>query len=192
MRKAAPLLTLCVLLLGHPAAPAPAQRLAGQVVGVSDGDTITVLTPQKRPVRVRPHGVDCPESRQPFGQRARQFTSGLVFGRTVTVSVRDTDRYGRTVGDVFVPGAGVNRNATKREDEGGTLKRPAPLPNRPPDPTGTRPDLPRGVPPEAVPPPSQQGQNKPSGRNLNQELVRAGLAWWYRRYAPNDATLRLL
>ena len=29
----------------------------------------------------------------------------------------------------------------------------------------------------------------PDGRVLNQELVKAGFAWWYRRYAPDDETL---
>ncbi len=32
----------------------------------------------------------------------------------------------------------------------------------------------------------------PDGRNLNHELVKAGLAWWYRKYAPHDDTLREL
>jgi endonuclease YncB( thermonuclease family) len=32
----------------------------------------------------------------------------------------------------------------------------------------------------------------PDGRTLNQELVRAGMAWWYRQYAPNDTTLAQL
>jgi len=33
---------------------------------------------------------------------------------------------------------------------------------------------------------------KPDGRSLNRELVRAGFAWWYRRYAPDDETLEQL
>ncbi len=32
----------------------------------------------------------------------------------------------------------------------------------------------------------------PDGKNLNQELVKAGMAWWYEQYAPNDATLKKL
>jgi endonuclease YncB( thermonuclease family) len=32
----------------------------------------------------------------------------------------------------------------------------------------------------------------PDGRNLNRELVQAGLAWWYRKYAPDDRELEKL
>jgi hypothetical protein len=32
----------------------------------------------------------------------------------------------------------------------------------------------------------------PDGRVLNEELVRQGWAWWYRRYAPDNATLATL
>ncbi len=96
-------------------------------MGVSDGDTITVLHNGKGE-RIRLHGIDCPEKRQAFGNRAKQLTSNLVFAKTVTVQVLDRDRYGRTVGEVLLP----------------------------------------------------------DGRSLNQELVKAGFAWWYRRHAPGE------
>ncbi len=41
------------------------------MVGVSDGDTITVLHDGKGE-RIRLHGIDCPEKRQAFGKRAKQ------------------------------------------------------------------------------------------------------------------------
>ena len=56
------------------------------MVGISDGDTITVLHNGKGE-RIRLHGIDCPEKRQAFGNRAKQFTSTLVFGKAVTVIV---------------------------------------------------------------------------------------------------------
>lgn len=98
------LLLLCLLL----AAPAwAAQVFEGKVVGISDGDTITVLTNEKHQVKVRLYGVDCPESKQAYGTRARQSTSNHVFGKHVRVEIADTDRYGRTVGIVTTPGGAV-------------------------------------------------------------------------------------
>ncbi len=82
----------------------------GKVVGVTDGDTVKVLL-EGREVRVRLDGIDCPEKRQAFGSRARQATSGMVFGREVTVQVSGRDRYGRTLGEVLLQG-GVSVNRT--------------------------------------------------------------------------------
>jgi endonuclease YncB( thermonuclease family) len=79
-----------------------------------------------RAEKIRLWGIDCPEKTQPFGTKARQFTGDAAFGKTVTVKVMDVDRYGRTVGVVYLP----------------------------------------------------------NGKALNDELVRAGLAWWYRQYSP--------
>ena len=85
----------------------------GKVIGVSDGDTITVLN-EKTPVKVRLYGIDCPEKKQAFGTRAKQFTSDLVFGKVVDVETVDTDRYGRTVGIVkLVDGQIVNEEIAR-------------------------------------------------------------------------------
>ncbi len=90
-----------------------AADFTGRVVGVSDGDTITVLHDGKGE-RIRLHGIDCPEKRQAFGNRAKQFTSKLVFGETVTVEVVDRDRYGRTVAEVLLPdGRSLNRELVR-------------------------------------------------------------------------------
>jgi micrococcal nuclease len=71
---------------------------SGKVVGVTDGDTITGLEPNKKTqFKIRLYGIDTPEKQQPFGTRAKQFTSDLCFGKTVQVETVDTDRYGRTV-----------------------------------------------------------------------------------------------
>ena len=94
--------------------PALAERIAGRVVGVADGDTLTVLADGKRQVRVRLGGIDAPERRQPYGTRARQGLSALGFGRAVQVEVEDTDRYGRPVGRVRVGGRDVNAEMVRR------------------------------------------------------------------------------
>ena len=79
----------------------------GKVVGVSDGDTITVLNGTTE-VKVRLDGIDAPEKAQPWGTRAKQATSKGCFGKTVTVIGKDTDRYGRTIGVIEVDGRNLN------------------------------------------------------------------------------------
>ncbi len=75
-----------------------------------DGDTIDVLH-QGAAVRVRLTGIDCPEKRQAFGTRAKQVASGIVFNKEVTIRTAGGDRYGRTLGEVLLPG-GISLNRT--------------------------------------------------------------------------------
>ena len=103
---------------------------SGPVVSVLDGDTIEVLHRQ-RPERIRLSGIDCPEKGQAFGKRAKHAASDLTFGREVTLQTFGKDKYGRTLGDVFLL----------------------------------------------------------DGTNVNQELVKQGWCWWYRKYAPEDTVL---
>lgn len=109
------------------AIPAFAGEFAGRVVGVIDGDTIDVIH-NGQAERIRLNGIDCPEKRQAFGKKAKQFTSSLVYGKNVTIQVLRKDRHGRTVGDVVLP----------------------------------------------------------DGTNVSRELVKAGLAWWYRQYSKDE------
>lgn len=105
--------------------------ISGRVVGIIDGDTLDVLVNQ-RPVRVRLAQIDAPEKRQAFGTRARQALSSLTFRHDVTVIEGGPDRYGRTIGTVYV----------------GAL-------------------------------------------NVNNELVRQGMAWAYRRYVTDPAVIQI-
>ncbi len=75
--------------------------IQGKVVSVADGDTITVLQDSKQ-YKIRLYGVDSPEKKQDFGQKAKQFTSDMVFKQHVKVVAYDIDRYGRTVGMVYI------------------------------------------------------------------------------------------
>jgi micrococcal nuclease len=102
-----------------------------RVVGVTDGDSVTVLRDRHEQVKIRLYGIDAPERGQPFGTKSRQHLAGLVFGKDVRVIPRDTDRYGRTVAQIEV-----------------------------------------------------------DGRDVSIDMVRAGLAWWFERYAPKDGQLR--
>ena len=105
---------------------------SGRVVGISDGDTIKVMH-NGAAEKIRLYGIDCPEKGQPFGTKAKQFTSQLVFGKEVTVKDYglDNNRFKRTLGEIVLP----------------------------------------------------------DGRVVNEELLRAGLAWWYRKYVPNRVDL---
>ena len=81
----------------------------GKVVRILDGDTIEVLH-EGRGEKVRLAEIDCPEKSQAFGQRAKQFTSELVFGKEVTVQILGFDRNRRTIGNVhLLDGTSLNR-----------------------------------------------------------------------------------
>ena len=98
-------------LLALLAGPLLAAEYAGRVVAISDGDTLTLLVPDGtsfKQVKVRLGEIDTPESRQPYGTRARQTLSDLAFNQQARVVVQDTDRYGRTVGRVYVGNLDVN------------------------------------------------------------------------------------
>ncbi|HOQ89678.1 MAG TPA: thermonuclease family protein [Candidatus Hydrogenedentes bacterium] len=112
----------------------PTEPFKARCVGVKDGDTVAVLTEQQREITVRLFGIDAPEKKQPYGERARQFLSDIIFGKTVQVVPRNRDRYGQLVADILL------------EDN----------------------------------------------RRVNELVVQAGMAWWYRTYAPNDTVLRQL
>ena len=78
-----------------------AEYFSARVVGVSDGDTISVMH-DGRAEKIKLYGIDAPEEGQAFGNRAKQFVSTLAFGKDVKVEVRGQDRYGRTVADVII------------------------------------------------------------------------------------------
>jgi len=112
--------------------PEFAASWSGMVVGVVDGDTISVMHLGRAEV-VRLFGIDCPEKDQDFGTKARQLTSAMVFRKIVEVVPIGETSYGRPLAWVYI-----------------------------------------------------------NGKSLNKELIRAGLAWWYRWYAPNESELAQL
>ena len=83
-------------------------ELQGRVVRIVDGDTLVVLDAAKTQHKIRLAGIDCPESGQPWGQRAKQALSGYVFDHQVTVEWDKLDRYKRIVGKVLDDERDVN------------------------------------------------------------------------------------
>ena len=96
------LLVAAILSLAAGPANAAGWIVEGRVVGVSDGDTITVLDDAKTQHKIRFAGIDAPEKGQAFGERSKQSLSALVFQKRVEARCHKKDRYGREVCAVFV------------------------------------------------------------------------------------------
>ena len=135
-----PPLFLALILLASAATAKPPVIEEGTIQRVKDGDSYLVDVGERRPLEVRVAGIDSPEevwpgrwAAQPYGEQAKAFATKLLAGRHVRIEIRDTDRYGRAVGEVFV-----------------------------------------------------------DDRPVSHALVREGLAWWNRLYAPKDTALQAL
>ncbi|MFC1577626.1 thermonuclease family protein [Thermodesulfobacteriota bacterium] len=86
---------------------------------VTDGDTIKVSN-NGTTTTIRLVGIDAPETSkkknepgQPFSQKSTKYLSSLVLNKSVDVKSYGTDRYGRTLGVVFVNGIDVNLEMVK-------------------------------------------------------------------------------
>jgi endonuclease YncB( thermonuclease family) len=104
---------LTMLLLTLAAACAQAETFTGRVVGVADGDTITVLDSANVQHKIRLAGIDCPEKNQPYGQAAKQSMSDQVFDRQVSIETSKLDHYGRQIGKVLVGNVDANLEQVK-------------------------------------------------------------------------------
>lgn len=113
--------------------PGYSETVHGKVTGITDGDTIKVLV-DKKEIKIRLYGIDCPEDGQAFGKQAKKITSEMCFGKTVKIEIKDTDFFKRKVGVVILL----------------------------------------------------------DGRNVNQEILKAGYGWWYQKYAPKRLDLKTL
>lgn len=127
-------ITLWVVALWLVATGAWAAELGGRVVGVTDGDTITVLAGGNVQEKIRLAGIDAPEVGQPFGQASKRNLSDQLHGRQVVVEWVKRDRYGRIVGKVLVNGndaclgqikSGLAWHYKKYEDEQSPAERTA-------------------------------------------------------------------
>ena len=103
-----------VAIFGLYLSAAQAATFSGKVVGIADGDTLTVLNENKQQVKIRLAEIDAPESKQPFGARSKQSLSELCFGKRAEVTPRATDRYKRTVARVKCAGVDANAEQVNR------------------------------------------------------------------------------
>ena len=86
-----------------------ASAFIGKVSSVADGDTLTVLTPDKKQYKIRLQGIDSPEYKQPFGDKAKQALSDKVLNKQVTVNWTKPDQYQRLLAHVTVGSQWVNK-----------------------------------------------------------------------------------
>ncbi len=113
------LLPTCLVLLAGGAFADPCDGsscLDAVVVGVADGDTVTLLVEKAgRPsqTRLRLTEIDTPERGQPWGTRARRALADKVFRRQVKIKSEGTDRYDRMLGKIFVDGRDINREMVR-------------------------------------------------------------------------------
>ena len=83
--------------------------LTGKVIGITDGDTLTVLDAQRKSHKIRLEGIDTPELGQPFGKNAKSALSKLAFGKQVEISWSDRDKYSRTLGHIYAGKTWINK-----------------------------------------------------------------------------------
>ena len=105
---------LLALIFPHPALAQAAETIIGKVVGVHDGDTITVLDGKNHQTKVRLAEIDAPELKQPYGNKSKQMLSDLVSGKNVMVVKGVIDKYGRTVGRIYQGDTDINLTMVKR------------------------------------------------------------------------------
>jgi len=86
-----------------------AEPVEWKVVSVHDGDTLTAVDASNTQHKVRLAGIDAPETKQPFGTKARERLAELTLRKVVRVNVHSHDQYGRLVADIEVAGQGVNK-----------------------------------------------------------------------------------
>ena len=82
--------------------------IAGRIIGVTDGDTVTLLDETNNQHKIRLSAIDAPEKAQPFGNRSKQQLSDICFSQKASVEVKDKDRYGRLIGIVICDDVNAN------------------------------------------------------------------------------------
>lgn len=88
-------------------ATAHAEIITGRVVGLADGDTLTILDATNQQHKIRLAGIDAPEKNQDFGQKSKTSLAAMAFNQSARADCRKRDRYQREICVVFVEGKDV-------------------------------------------------------------------------------------
>jgi micrococcal nuclease len=86
------------------------QEIAGKVISIADGDTFTMLVQGNKQVKIRLHGIDCPEKGQDYGEAAKKYLSSLISLHHDSVKViwKNKDRYRRKIGIAYSGKTNIN------------------------------------------------------------------------------------
>ena len=89
------------------------EKIKYKVIKVSDGDTISVKRLKNGVldgdlIKVRLYGVDAPEKDQDFGYESKKALINYVADKTIEIDIKSKDRYGRSVGILYVDGRNIN------------------------------------------------------------------------------------
>lgn len=102
-------LSIFIFLCLAPISTLAKEQVIGPVTSIADGDTISILSPAQKQIKIRFAGIDCPERGQPWGRNATEALKALLAGEPVSVDIIDTDRYSRSIGRVYAKGIELNR-----------------------------------------------------------------------------------
>lgn len=103
-------LRVLLTLVAVQATAATLRAQSGVVTRVVDGDTLWVITSASQPpLKLRIQGIDAPEICQPGGVQSRDALKSQILGKSVTVTSRAHDDYGRTVGTLHMQGQDMGR-----------------------------------------------------------------------------------
>ncbi len=110
----AALLCFTGLCLAETTIPEIEREFDAKVIGVTDGDTIRVLTTSKEEVTIRLEGIDAPEKGQDYSKQSTTALKAAVAGRHVLIQVTGTDKYGRTLAYVIEGETLVNQKMIEK------------------------------------------------------------------------------
>lgn len=93
---------------------AAAYELVGKAVYVTDGDTVTLLDDARQQHKIRLHGIDAPERKQPYGAKSTDLLAGMVKGKVIRADCTERDKYKRNVCVLYVGDIDVNAEMVRR------------------------------------------------------------------------------
>ena len=80
-----------------------------KLVSVGDGDTVRVIDKSGTKVTIRLACIDAPETSQgSSGKWSTKTLKGMIQGKSISIKPQAKDRYGRTVGEIYVGSTNIN------------------------------------------------------------------------------------